>query len=151
MILTWLLKKFDDLSARELYAILRLRNAVFVVEQTAIYQDADNKDMECYHLCGWDGENLAAYARLIPAGIAFPEASIGRVATDIRYRKMKLGKSLMQHAIEHTFAIYGVNNIRIGAQLYLQKFYTNFGFVNCSDVYIEDGIEHVEMLFVQKS
>jgi ElaA protein len=142
----WQYKKFEDHSALELYHILQLRNEVFVVEQKAIYQDADNKDLVSYHLCGWDNKTLAAYARIIPPGVAFTEASIGRVITSLTYRKLKLGRKLMELAIKNTLETYNVTTIRIGAQLYLQRFYAELGFVNCSDIYIEDGIQHVEMI-----
>jgi ElaA protein len=146
MDLDWQYKPFKELTATELYHILQLRNEVFVVEQNAIYQDADNKDLVSYHLCGWDNKNLAAYARIIPPGVAFTEASIGRVSTSQAYRKLKLGRKLMELAIKHTLETYKVTTIRIGAQLYLQKFYTELGFVSCSEVYIEDNIQHVEMI-----
>jgi ElaA protein len=146
MSIDWQYKKFEDHSALELYHILQLRNEVFVVEQKAIYQDADNKDLASYHLCGWDNKNLAAYARIIPPGLAFTEASIGRVSTSLAYRKMKLGRKLMELAIKNTLETYNVTTIRIGAQLYLQKFYAELGFINCSEVYVEDNIQHVEMI-----
>jgi ElaA protein len=149
MDVNWQYKKFEELTATELYHILQLRNEVFVVEQNAIYQDADNKDLVSYHLCGWDNQNLAAYARIIPPGVAFVEASIGRVVTSPDYRKMKLGKKLMELSIKHTLETYNVTTIKIGAQLYLQQFYMELGFVNCSEVYMEDGIPHKKMILTR--
>ena len=146
MELHWQYKKFDELTATELYQILQLRNEVFVVEQQAIYQDADNKDIASCHLCGWHEDRLAAYARIIPPGIAFQEASIGRVVISSKYRKNQLGKLLMQKAIQYTLETYQVSKIKIGAQLYLRKFYSELGFQQCSDVYLEDGIQHIEMM-----
>src|SRR5262249_29796337 len=75
--MTWLCKKFDDLSSKELYAIMQLRNAVFVVEQNCVYQDADNKDVFCHHLMGFENDQLFAYSRIVPAGISYVESSIG--------------------------------------------------------------------------
>ena len=79
--ITWTVKKFDDLSGQELYAILRLRSEVFVVEQNCVFQDMDNKDQSSCHLMGWENDILIAYTRLIPPGVAYAHASIGRVVT----------------------------------------------------------------------
>lgn len=95
----------------------------------------------------WQGDDLAAYTRLVPPGISFAEASIGRVVTSPRYRGKGIGLELMQKSIAQCLATYQTQNIRIGAQLYLQKFYTELGFVQCSAPYDEDGIPHIEMLF----
>ena len=81
MQLNWIFKKFDELTAAELYSIMQLRNEVFVVEQNCVYQDADDKDQKSFHLCGWDEGKLVAYTRIIPQGISYAEASIGRVVT----------------------------------------------------------------------
>lgn len=146
MNLYWTYKPFAELSAAELYSILQLRNEVFVVEQNCVYQDADGKDEKCFHLMGWFENTLVAYVRIIPQGISYTEASIGRVVTAPAYRKFGLGKELMQLAIEKTFAQFATDKIKIGAQLYLQKFYQALGFVQCSTEYLEDGIPHIEML-----
>jgi ElaA protein len=142
----WKCKPFRDLSVYELYAILRLRNEVFVVEQNCVFQDADNKDQHCYHFCGWDDNEPAAYVRLVPPGISYPEPSIGRVVTAAPYRKSGTGRVLMRKAIEHCQMLFGRGSIRIGAQLYLKKFYESLGFVQTGDIYMEDGIEHIEMI-----
>ncbi len=142
----WTLKHFNDLSPSELYAILRLRSEVFVVEQNCAYQDADNKDQRAWHLMGWLDDNLAAYTRLLPVGVTFAEASIGRVVTSQSVRGQDYGKELMRQSIEQLHRLVGVVPIRIGAQLYLKKFYESFGFVQASEMYLEDGIEHIEMI-----
>ena len=147
--LEWSLKKFDDLTIAELYAILQLRNEVFVVEQNCPYQDADNKDQESLHFMGWDGNTLAAYTRIIPKGISYAEASIGRVVTSPKYRGTGIGKTLMQLSIGHTFTVFDCTEIKIGAQLYLKKFYEDLGFVQCSEQYLEDNIPHIEMLLTK--
>jgi ElaA protein len=146
--LTWVCKKFDDLSPHELYAILQLRNEVFVVEQNCIYQDADNKDQASHHLMAWKDETLAGYTRLIPAGIAYELPSIGRVVTSPKLRGTGLGKVLMQRSMECMENLFGKTSIKLGAQLYLKKFYESLGFQQSSDVYLEDGIEHIEMIRV---
>jgi ElaA protein len=149
MQLHWTLKKFDELTTAELYAILQLRNEVFVVEQNCPYQDADNKDQKSFHCMGWDGDTLVAYTRIIPAGISYAEASIGRVVTSPKYRGTGAGKQLMQLSIQYTLDLFKCNSIKIGAQLYLKKFYESLGFIKCSDEYLEDNIPHIEMLLVK--
>ena len=147
VMILWKCKPFRDLTVYELYAIMRLRNEVFVVEQHCAFQDADNKDQHCYHLCGWDNDIPAAYVRLVPPGISYAEPSIGRVVTDASYRKGGIGRALMEKAIEHCELLFGQTGIKIGAQLYLKKFYESLGFVQCSEIYLEDNIEHIEMIF----
>ena len=146
MAINWALIKFDDLTALELYKIMQLRNEVFVVEQNCVYQDADNKDLQGFHFLGWDNDKLVAYTRLLPPGLAFEEPSIGRVVTSPSVRKSGIGRELMIQSIDRIQKIYGELPIKIGAQLYLQKFYTSLGFVQTSDIYLEDNIEHIEMV-----
>ena len=143
----WRLKKMDELSAQELYQILQVRSEVFVVEQNCVYLDADGKDDKSYHFCGWINDKLAAYCRLLPMGISYPDAaSIGRVVTHPNFRNLGAGKILMQKAINTTYELFEVNSIKIGAQLYLLKFYSDLGFKQISDTYLEDGIPHITML-----
>ncbi|HMU10053.1 MAG TPA: GNAT family N-acetyltransferase [Ferruginibacter sp.] len=146
MPLAWVFKRFEELSTAELYAIMQLRNEVFVVEQNCVYQDADGKDCGCWHLAGWDGVNLVAYTRIIPPGIAFTEASIGRVVTSPRYRRTGAGRKLMEESISRAFGLFNCAEIKIGAQLYLTRFYQSLGFRQTSAQYLEDGIPHIEMI-----
>ena len=115
---TWTLQTFDNLTNKQLYAILKLRCEVFIVEQACNYQDIDGKDLKSFHLCGWDGDELVAYARLLPAGVSFNEVSIGRVLSSPAYRRQGAGIGLMQNAIAHCYEKFGKQPIRIGAQLY---------------------------------
>jgi ElaA protein len=147
--ITWTYKSFETLDTKELYKILQLRSEVFVVEQNCPYLDADDKDYSAYHLCGWKQEILIAYARILPPGLSYEEASIGRVLTHPAYRKYGAGKILMKTAIEKTFAQYRVNEIKIGAQLYLQQFYTDLGFKQVSPQYLEDDIPHIHMVLTK--
>jgi len=142
----WQLKLFNDLSPTELYAILRLRGEIFIVEQNCPYLDPDGKDFHSHHLLGYVGEDLAAYSRLVFPDINYDEVSIGRVVTSAKYRKKEFGKLLMQKSIEEIEKIYGKVPIRIGAQAYLKKFYEGFGFVDLNEPYMEDGIPHLIML-----
>ncbi len=144
--MTWLHKQFDELSVHELYAILQLRNEVFAVEQNCVYRDMDNKDQPSVHVMGWHENELVAYTRIIPPGIAYTEASIGRVVNASSIRGTGLGKELMQRSIELIYSLYDRVPIRIGAQLYLREFYESFGFLQSGPFYLEDGIEHIEMM-----
>lgn len=146
MIINWKCKSFYELSVDELYQIMRLRSEVFVVEQQCLWLDCDNKDQESHHLMGWQGSDLLAYTRLLPTGLAYEEISIGRVATSSKARGTGIGRILMQKSLEELEKLFGHRTIKIGAQLYLQKFYEGFGFVQTSEVYIEDGIDHIEMV-----
>ena len=148
--LTWQCSPFDELSTKVLYAILRARQVVFVVEQNCPFLDADDVDQHCLHLLGWQvqGSNnaLVAYARLVPPGVKYAEPSIGRVITSPEFRGQGLGKELMLRAVHAMDEVYPGLAIRIGAQQYLESFYSGFGFVTVSPTYIEDGIPHVEMV-----
>jgi ElaA protein len=139
--MNWILKKFDELLPAELYAILQLRSEVFVIEQDCVFQDMDNKDQQCLHLMGWQhdvaGSNqLIAYTRLVPPGVAYSQPSIAGGN----------GRVLMEKSIEEVYRLFGKQPIKIGAQLYLQKFYASLGFIKTSGIYLEDNIEHIEMI-----
>jgi ElaA protein len=152
----WQWKTFDALTRHDLYAILQLRSEVFVVEQNCVFQDIDGLDTQALHLLGWvnladpaktDPKHaanpatgqLVAYARCFAPGITFAEASIGRVVTHRSVRGSGAGHALMQQAVAHTLAHWGVQPIRIGAQSHLASYYQQHG-------YMEDGIPHTEML-----
>ncbi len=144
--LTWTYKSFDELTKLELYTILRLRSEVFIIEQHCNYQDVDGKDLKCHHLMAWDNETLVAYTRIVPPGVSFVEPSIGRVLSAVTYRGLGIGIELMQNSIAKVYETHGKQQIKIGAQLYLKKFYEDLGFVKCSDQYLEDEIPHIDMI-----
>ena len=146
MQIEWRLKHFEDLTPYELYAVLQLRIEVFVVEQHCVFQDADDKDQASYHLMGWQDNKLVAYTRLVPPGHIYEQASIGRVVTSPSVRRFGAGKQLLQQSIDAVYQLFGQGPIKIGAQLYLKKFYESFDFQQISDIYLEDGIEHIYML-----
>ncbi len=144
--LHWRCLPFEGLGVAELYAVLQLRSAVFVVEQHCVFQDMDGLDPACHHLLGQDASGqLLAYARLVPKGLAFAEASVGRVVTAPAGRGRALGHQLMAQACTALTALWGSQPIRIGAQAHLQAFYAQHGFVADGPGYVEDGIPHVEM------
>jgi ElaA protein len=145
--ISWQCKTFNELTNRQLYQILKLRSEVFVVEQNCVFLDMDNeKDFMSYHLFATENDQLLAYSRLLPSGLSFEKASIGRVVTSPQARGRKLGVELLHKGIAKIYEIWGQQPIEIGAQLYLQKFYESFGFEQSSPVYLEDGIAHIEMI-----
>lgn len=139
------IKPFEALSTAELYAVLQLREQVFIVEQNCVYQDIDGKDSKALHLIGrYDGKTVA-YARLFKPGDYFENASIGRVVIAPEYRDKKWGHELMREAISGVATHFGQTKITISAQQYLQRFYESHGFVQTSETYLEDDIPHIEM------
>ncbi len=145
MNLTWKIKRFEALSINELYELLQLRAAVFIVEQNCVYQDIDGKDEKALHLIGEDKDEIVAYARLFKPEDYFEQAAIGRVLVKETYRDKKLGHLLMREAIQAIKLHFNQTKITISAQLYLKKFYESHGFIQTSDVYLEDDIQHIEM------
>jgi len=145
--INWKLKAFNELTPYELYAILRLRGEVFVLEQNCPYLDADNKDQKCHHLMGWKDDLLAGYTRLVPVGVSYADMpSIGRVVTSPAARGAGIGRELMKVSMDKLYELYGQKPIKIGAQLYLKKFYESLGFLQSDEGYLEDGIPHIEMV-----
>ncbi|AZQ43157.1 GNAT family N-acetyltransferase [Nonlabens ponticola] len=143
-------KKFNELSLQQLYDLLQLRSEVFVVEQDCVYQDIDGKDHKAVHVLGYDCELLAAYTRIFQAGDYFDEISIGRVVVQQHYRKSNYGKLIMEASMDHAFA-KAKSPIKISAQQYLERFYTDLGFEATGKKYLEDGIPHMEMIAYPKN
>ena len=146
--MTTIILPFQKLSPNQLYDILRLRSEVFVVEQNCIFLDMDNKDHVALHLLIFEKDILVAYTRLYNAGQYYKESSIGRVVVCPKHRNLKLGHILMKESIGAIKNLFNQTAIRIGAQCYLLAFYKSHGFEVDSEVYLEDGIEHVEMVRV---
>lgn len=141
----WTCKTFSELSLAELYELLKLRQEVFVVEQTCPYLDADGKDVDALHLWSSDEQGMTAYARIFLPSAAEPYARIGRVITVARARGLGLGQELMRAAIGLCNGRAPDAPIRLGAQVYLKRFYRGFGFVEIGEEYLEDDIPHVDM------
>ncbi|WP_289658932.1 GNAT family N-acetyltransferase [Flavobacterium panacagri] len=140
------IKSFDELTNHEMYAMLRLRSEVFVVEQNCPYQDLDNKDQKGFHLLYYVDNELAGVTRLLPKGISYEEISIGRVVIAQTHRGLGLGVKLMEASIAGCEEKFGKEPIRISAQYHLSKFYQSLGFAEQGEVYDEDGIPHISML-----
>lgn len=143
----WVEKSFSELSLAELYEILALRQRVFLIEQTCFYNDLDGLDDRCDHLWtrGADG-TIAAYLRILPPGLAYPEPSLGRVIVAASARGTGTGRELMRQGLARARAKHGPVPIRIAAQAYLERFYSDLGFRRASANYVEDGIAHLEMV-----
>ena len=146
MTIQFRIKTFNELTLSELYAIMDLRSKVFVVEQNCVYQDLDNKDQKALHLIGEIENKIVAYSRLFKPGDYFDLACIGRVVIDADYRDKKWGHLLIQEGIKGVLKHYNETKIKISAQLYLKKFYESNGFVAQGKVYLEDDIDHIEMV-----
>ena len=145
--IAWKFVAFDGLTLRELYDLLQLRTEVFTVEQNCVFQDIDGADDQAMHLLGTQNKQLVAYARCFPAGVKFAEASIGRVVTRSLARGSGLGHLLIQQAVSSVCGLWGPQPIRIGAQARLKAYYSGHGFVDVGVPYIEDGIDHLEMVW----
>jgi ElaA protein len=140
---------FNSLTKSDLYGILALRIAVFVIEQNCPYQDLDGKDKNAFHVIVKDTSKdlIVGTARILPAGISYKEVSIGRVASHPDYRTHKVGHLLMKSSMEFIAQEMQNPDIRISAQSYLCKFYAQYGFVSTGKEYLEDDIPHTEMLY----
>ena len=150
---TWRWCRFDSLTPRELQNIYAARQRVFSLEQQCIYLDADGCDENAFHLAVWaptEREPLA-YARVLDPGVKYDEPSIGRVITASAVRGTGLGRALVARAILETRAAWPGAAIRISAQTRLERFYATFGFGAVGTPYLEDGIEHSEMLLLPEA
>lgn len=146
---SWQAKRYADLSLDELYELLRLRSQVFVIEQNCVYLDPDDKDRhpEAVHLMGRAGDGrLAAYLRILPPGLSYPQVSFGRVLTAAEFRGQRLGGPLLEAALIEIQRRWPGTDIQIGAQSHLQTYYGRYGFEPSSEPYVEDGIPHIDLL-----
>lgn len=137
------IKHFDELTTVELFEIYKLRAAVFVVEQNCVYQDIDEADKLSYHLYLRDENGIQAYIRVLPNGVYFADASIGRVVS-IK-RRCGLATRLLKEGIRVASEKFGADRLTISAQRYAADLYRGVGFEQCSDMYLEDGIPHIRM------
>ena len=145
--ITWQDLHHAELTVPQLYALLKLRCEVFVVEQTCPYLDVDGDDLvgENRHLLAWRGDELVAYARILKSDEEFEPVVIGRVIVSSAARGEKLGNQLMQRAVASCQQHWPQKAIYLGAQAHLQNFYASFGFQPVTEVYDEDGITHIGM------
>lgn len=145
-----IVKKFDELTTGELYAILQLRCAVFVLEQQCPYQDLDGKDQKALHIMGYKGTELVAYTRIFRPGEYAEMACIGRVVVSQTERKYGYGKEIMIASVDTIKSCFSVGHIELSAQFYLKKFYNSLGFREVGTTYLEDDIPHIRMVNTKK-
>ena len=143
----WEYLAFGDFSPLALYRLLQLRQDVFVLEQTCLYRDLDDKDQPARHILCWQGDTLLASQRCLPPGTSFAESSIGRIVVAAAGRGTSLGRELVRRGVQHNLERWPEHGIRINAQAYLQDFYSELGFVASGELYDEDGIMHRQMLY----
>jgi ElaA protein len=143
-----IIKPYSDLNVDELHDMLQLRSEVFVVEQTCVYNDLDGWDKHATHIFIYEDELIVAYARILPAGTRFPQTSIGRVVVNPGFRKRDFGKLIMTKALDFAVQVWNAQEIKISAQLYLKKFYEDLGFKTATEIYDEDGIPHIGMIYL---
>jgi len=139
------IKSFEELTTKELYAILQLRSEVFVVEQNCVYQDIDNKDQKALHIIGFKNDTIIAYTRIFKADDYLEKASIGRVIVAINERKYGYGIAIMKASIKAIEEQFKETSIVLSAQTYLKHFYNSLGFKALGSEYLEDGIPHIKM------
>jgi len=145
----WEVMTFQQLTVQQLYDVLQLRVNVFVVEQQCAYRELDEYDRhpETRHVYGRnEGGQLIAYARILSPGLRYPEVNLGRFVVRADSRKQGIGHQLLQAALQKISRFWAQTPIRISAQEYLQAFYAQYGFIRVSEMYLEDGIPHVEMV-----
>lgn len=145
--MNWIIKSFSELTTDELYEILKLRNAVFIVEQNCPYLDVDGKDKDSYHLFLKDNNEIISYLRILKKGISYKEASIGRVLVKNDYRRKNISRHMILKSISFIENTLNEKEIKIQAESYLENFYTSLGFQKISDSYLLDNIPHMDMLY----
>jgi len=145
--ITWQWLLFDELSPYQMQAMFALRQSIFIVEQNCPYPDIDGKDAQAHHLLGWFDDKLVATLRVFESYKEYQgNASIGRICTAQSARRLGLGKIIVDKASEFINNHFSNKPTQIGAQFYLKRFYQELGFKQISEVYDEDGIEHILML-----
>ena len=137
-------RRFAELSPEELYAILRLRVDVFVVEQRCPYPELDGLDQGALHVWLADEEGIAAYLRVMDRGVYDEEVAIGRVISLRRRRGYAL--QLLQEGVRVAREAFGARLISVEAQVYARSLYEKAGFQQASGEFLEDGIPHIRML-----
>ena len=142
------IKKFNELTINELYELLKLRAEVFIVEQKCIFNDIDDKDLKSIHIMIKTNNKIEAYLRVLEPGVSYSNSSVGRVLVAKDSRKNGLARKIVKEGINYIINNFQNKNITIGAQEYLKDFYESLGFKAISQVYLEDGIPHLDMVYI---
>ena len=140
------IKKLQNLTSLELYELYKLRTDIFVVEQDCAYPEVDEADLLAQHVLGLVNEEVLACARVVPPGAVYEYPSIGRVAVRPDQRRKGYGRQVFDLALRKAQKLYPHQTLKIQAQVYLEKFYRDFGFETVSGKYLDAGVEHVDML-----
>jgi ElaA protein len=146
----WNYQTFNDINGNDLYEMLKLRVDVFIVEQNCSYSELDDYDQDSIHISCRDESGIIAYARLLPAGVKYDEASIGRVIIRADKRGTGLAHKLMENCKEYMIENWAPHKIRLQAQCHLEKFYGAHGFDAISEPYMDDQIPHIDMILQLK-
>ena len=139
------IKTYNDLSKDQFFDILKLRFEIFVVEQCCYYQELDNEDKEAFHVSIYNDGIIVAVGRIIP-NLHNKEVKIGRIAVKMEHRKKGLAYKMMKDIINFISKKYKNFSVLLSAQTYLIEFYQLFGFKEIGNTYLEDGIEHINMV-----
>ena len=139
------IKPYNDLSKDQFFDILKLRIEIFVVEQCCYYQELDDEDKEAFHVSIYNDGIIVAVGRIIP-NLHNKEVKIGRIAVRMEHRKKGLAYKMMKDIMNFLSKDYKNFSVLLSAQTYLIEFYRSFGFKEVGDNYLEDGIEHINMV-----
>lgn len=143
----FLIKSYEELSLDDLYNLLQLRSEIFVVEQNCAFQDMDGLDRKSLHVLGYKDNQLVAYSRLFKPEDYFEFASIGRVVVKEGERHSGLGQKLMKISIQEIKKRFNQSVIKLSSQCYITKFYRSVGFREIGEIYLEDNIPHISMIY----
>ena len=142
---------FNELTTDQLYDLLKLRQNVFIIEQDCVYPDIDGYDKNAVHFLIYDDKELVAYSRIFSPDIKYnSETSIGRIIVSPKHRGGQLGRELIKDSISYCTTSFPENDIRIEAQAMLKSYYSKLGFVDDSEIYDVDGIDHIQMIYRAK-
>ncbi len=146
-------KTYDELSKNELYDIAKHRQTVLIVGQGIIFNDLDGRDSECIHLTAYDETGIVGYARIMPSATGLHEnsGSFGRLSVLSEKRKQGIGSELVRRAVDYLQTTLHEQSIMILAMAYLEAFYNNLGFRTISDVYLIEGVEHINMIYTENT
>jgi len=145
MKIQWRWYAWQELTPDVLHALLKLRSDIFVVEQNCVFSDMDGRDPRCEHLCGFEGETLVAYLRLVPPGLKSEIPALGRLVVRQSHRRQGHSRRAIELGLARCAECFGGKPVRAQAQAHLAPFYQTLGFTPSSAQYLEDGIAHVDM------
>jgi ElaA protein len=144
--ISWHLLRLKAMSGRDVYDVLALRQAVFMVEQNIPVLDADGLDVDALHLCGRGSDGLLAYARIFAPTEDSEVVKIGRIVVAQAARGRGLGRELMEQALDCAHDLAPEAPVLVSAQAHLTAFYEGLGFTIEGEIYDDHGVPHVDMV-----